>query len=100
MRMMMKVSIDTETGNKGIKDGSLPKAMQAAAEEIKPESSYFYAEKGRRTAVYFFDMKTTSQIPTLVEPLFAALKAEIEIFPVMNQEELGAGLKAWASRNS
>jgi hypothetical protein len=42
----------------------------------------------------FFDMKDTSDIPVIAEPLFAALHAEVELIPVMNLEELQKGLAA------
>jgi hypothetical protein len=45
-----------------------------------------------RTAVMVLDLKETSQIPELAEPLFQALDAQIEFTPVMNAQELQAGL--------
>lgn len=34
-----------------------------------------------------------SQLPAISEPLFSKLKATIEMFPVMNQEDLQKGLQ-------
>ena len=36
MRRMLKVTVPVEAGNKGIKDGSLARAMQSTAERLKP----------------------------------------------------------------
>ena len=39
MRMMLRVSIPVEAGNAAIKDGSLPRAIQATSERVKPEAA-------------------------------------------------------------
>ena len=98
MRTMLTVCIDTTSGNKALKDGSLPKTMQAFAQEAKPEASYFYTQNGKRTAIFVFDMKDSSMMPMLIEPLFFSLNAEISLTPVMNQEELAKGLEAWSKK--
>jgi hypothetical protein len=50
--------------------------------KLKPEAAYFVAEHGHRCAMMFFDMKDASDIPGIVEPLFAGLKARVELLPV------------------
>jgi hypothetical protein len=96
MRMMLKVTVPTDIGNRAIKDGSLAQAIETAIKKLKPEASYFVADHGRRSALFFFDMQDSSEIPVIVEPLFAALHAEVELLPVMNAEELQKGLAAAA----
>ena len=96
MRMLLKVTIPTELGNRAIKDGSFAKVMGATMTKLKPEASYFVAERGRRCAMLFFDMQDSSDIPTIAEPLFAELHAEIELLPVMNAADLQKGLGAIA----
>jgi hypothetical protein len=90
--MMMKVSIPVEAGNKGIKDGTLPKTFMWFIEEHKPEAAYFVAEGGNRTAYFFFDLKDPSSIPATVEPFFMNLNAAIECTPAMNAEDMKAGV--------
>ena len=96
MRMMMKVSMPVEPANAAIKDGSLPKTMQELAARLKPEASYFYTECGKRTALFVFDMKDSAQMPVIAEPFFMRLNAGVELHPVMNADDLKAGLKAAA----
>ena len=98
MRMMMKVSIPAEAGNKAIKDGSLPKVIMGFMEKAKPESAYFTAEGGKRMSYFVFDLKDPTYIPALAEPFFMGFNAEIDLKPVMNSEELKAGLDK-ASQN-
>jgi hypothetical protein len=93
MRVMLKAKMPVESGNKAIKDGSLPKILASVFEQVKPEAVYFGAECGMRTAYVVFDMKDTSQIPSVAEPLFMALNASIEFIPVMNQDDLKKGLE-------
>ena len=41
MRMLMQVTIPVEQGNKALRDGSLPKIVQSALQELEPEAAYF-----------------------------------------------------------
>lgn len=93
MRMMMRVSIPVEAGNKGVKDGSLPKTMMGFVELMKPEACYFVAENGKRTGFFFFDLKDPTMIPTAAEPFFQNLNAEIVMSPAMNLEDMKAGVE-------
>jgi hypothetical protein len=88
-----------EPGNKAIEDGSLPKIMQSFIDEQRPEASYFYAENGKRTGLFVFDLKDPAHIPCIVEPLFQHLHAAIELYPVMNAQAMKAGVEK-AARSS
>jgi hypothetical protein len=92
MRTLMKVSMPVEPANKAIQDGSLPKVLQAVIDELRPEASYFYAENGKRTGLFVFDLKEPSQIPSIVEPLFMHFNAGVELYPVMNAQDMKAGV--------
>lgn len=93
MRTLLKVSMPVEPGNRAIKDGSLPKTIQAFIKDMHPEASYFYTEHGQRTALFVFDLKDPTQIPQVAEPLFTKLNAAVELYPVMNADELKSGLE-------
>jgi hypothetical protein len=92
MRMMMKVQMPTESGNDAIKDGSLPQIMGSSIEALKAEAAYFTAEDGMRTALIFFDMNDSSDIPPAAEPFFMGLGAKITLSPVMNAQEMQSGV--------
>ena len=92
MRMMMKMQVDTEAGSRAISDGSLSQLMQETLGRLQPEAAYFGPENGVRTAFIVFDLEDPSQLPALTEPLFSKLKANIQMFPVMDREDLQKGL--------
>lgn len=92
MRMMLKILIPAEAGTHAIRDGSMAKLLEGTLNKLKPEAAYFVAEDGLRTAMIFFDLKDTSEIPGIAEPLFAGLNAKIELQPVMNADDLKKGL--------
>jgi hypothetical protein len=93
MRMMMKVSIPVEAGNKGVKEGLLPKTVMAFVERMKPEACYFGPEGGKRTAFFFFNLEDPTLIPTIAEPFFMNLNASIEMSPMMNLDDMKAGVE-------
>lgn len=93
MRMMMKVSIPVEAGNKGVVEGTLPKTVTAFLEEYKPEAAYFLPENGLRTAYFFFDLKNPTDIPSTAESFFTRLNAEVVLTPAMNASEMKAGIE-------
>ena len=95
MHTMLRVTTPVEKGNSTILDGSLPKVIEEITKRIHPEASYFMALHGKRTALFFFEMKDSSEIPQIAEIAFMGLNAEVEFIPVMNQAELQKGLAAW-----
>lgn len=92
MRMLMKVQVPTGPGNDAIKDGSLGQIMASGIEAVNAEAAYFIAEGGMRTALIFFEMADSSEIPPVAEPFFIGLGAEITFSPAMNAEEMQAGV--------
>jgi len=92
MRMLMRVSLPVEQGNKAIKDGSLMQAVQSMMQETKPEAAYFGPIDGVRTAFIVFDLKDATDLPMIGEPLFVKLNAKVEFSPVMNADDLKVGL--------
>jgi hypothetical protein len=92
MRMMLRVVMPVETGNAAVKDGSLAHTFQGLSEKLKCEAAYFFPYKGRRSALFVFDMQDASQLPSIAEPLFMGLNAAVSIFPVMNAADLQKGL--------
>ena len=98
MRMLMTVQIPTAAGNAAIKDGSLPRIMGATMEALNAEAAYFTSRGGMRTGLIFFDMADSSDIPPAAEPFFMGLDAQITFEPVMNADEMRAGVgKAMAA---
>jgi hypothetical protein len=94
MRMLMKVSVPVEGGNRAVKDGTLGKIIADTTERIRPEAAYFGLEEGKRTAFFVFDLKDATQMPSIAEPIFIGLNATIELSPIMNQSDLKVGLEA------
>ncbi len=99
MRTMIRITVPVDAGNKAIQDGTLPKTIADTMERLKPESAYFFTDRGVRTSIMIVDFKDVSDIPAIAEPLFMALAAAVEFIPVMNAEELKKGLsKAMQAR--
>jgi hypothetical protein len=92
MRMMLKISVPVEKGNRAFKDGSLGKTIEALMSKLEPEAAYFSPMNGKRCGLMFFELAEASHIIEVVEPLFVNLDAEVEIAPVMNAEDLRKGL--------
>ena len=92
MRTMVTASIPVEGGNAAVKDGRLAQVMGAMMDRHHPEAAYFFAEHGRRTAMFVIDLKDPSQIPSIAEPFFRELNASVTFLPVMNADDLKKGL--------
>jgi len=94
MRTMLRVVMPVEKGNQAIQNGTLPRVMMSAMQDLKPEAAYFYPENGKRACLMVFDMKDPSQIPVIAERFFMELNAEVTLTPVMNADDLKKGLEA------
>jgi hypothetical protein len=94
MRIMATVRLPVQKANTAITNGSLGTVINGVLERMRPESTYFYLENGRRTMQVVFDLKQQHEMVSLCEPLFLNLDAEIDFTPVMTGPELEAGLRS------
>jgi len=88
MRMLMKVNIPVEAGNKAVWEGALGKTIQQILQAQRPEAAYFVAENGQRCGFLIVNLESESKIPALAEPWFLAFNAAVEFSPVMKPEDL------------
>lgn len=88
MRVMMKCTMPTEPGNAVIRNGTLGPKIQSILADLKPEAAYFVADQGQRTAILFFDLKDSSDLPGVAEPWFLAFNGTVEVTPAMNLDDL------------
>jgi len=93
MRMLCRATFPVDASNAALKEGRLENTLQTLIERLKPEACYFFAQDGKRGGFFVFDMKETSDIPSIAEPLFTQLSASVEFLPVMNLDDLRAGLE-------
>tara|TARA_Y100001949_G_C15845694_1_gene268295 strand:+ start:35 stop:346 length:312 start_codon:yes stop_codon:yes gene_type:complete len=103
MRMLLKASIPTDKGNASFRDGSMKKNLDSILGDANPEAVYFTLENGMRTCIIIFDMNDVSQLPSVVEPWFLSMGANLTITPVMNGEDFekaGASLAATVQKYS
>lgn len=97
MRTMVRVTIPVDAGNAAIKNGSLPKVIGEALEQLKPEAAYFFTgSSGARTCLLVIDLKEPSDIPGIAERFFMGLNAAVQFTPVMNAADLKTGLAKFA----
>jgi len=84
--------MDVQAGNRAIQENKMQQIVPKVMEQLKPEAAYFTADRGARTAYFFFDMKDSSQMPVIGEPFFQELNATVEMMPCMNADDLRKGL--------
>ena len=92
MRMMMRARIPVEAGNVGLSEGTLPATLQEVMGLVQPEAVYIGTEDGERRVLIFFDLKDSSDIPAVTEPFMQNVNASVDLLPVMNQDDLQAGM--------
>jgi hypothetical protein len=87
--MLLRVSIPVEAGNAAAKAGTLGSTIERILADLKPEAAYFLADDdGQRSGSIVFDMKDSSQIPSVAEPWFLAFNAKVSLRPIMNPQDL------------
>ena len=94
MRVMVKFTFPTQESNALVSDGSIGQTMQTLLGNLEPEAAYFCHVDGKRGGYLVMNVEEGSEIVTKIEPFFLEMGAEINTFPVMNADELGAGLQS------
>ena len=97
MRVLLTIQIPAAKGSAAIRDGSMRRTMEEFMNAVRPEAAYFAPEDGFRAAHIVFDMQDPSDMPPLLEPLFSTFEANVALTPVMNADDLMAGLQRVAS---
>jgi hypothetical protein len=82
----------TVPSNEAIRAGRLQATLQTFMAEFRPEAAYFFADAGKRCALFVIDLPDPSRIPVVAESFFMKLDAEVDFCPVMNAEDLQRGL--------
>jgi hypothetical protein len=92
MRFLIRAKIPTEAGNKMVQDPNFLKKLEEYMNKAKPEVAYFMPVDGHRAAAFIVNVQSNEQVPTIVEPLFQWMGANVDVIPVMNFDELKNGL--------
>jgi hypothetical protein len=92
MRILVKFSFPTEAGNDLIRSGRMEKLVPQMLGDLKPEAAYFFAENGQRTGFVVVNMQDSSEVAGIVEKFAFGIHAGVQMYPVMNAEDLHKGL--------
>jgi hypothetical protein len=57
-------------------------------DDLKPEAAYFTEQDGHRGAIFVVDVRNSSDIPKLAEPLFLSFNAEVKFRIAMTPEDI------------
>jgi hypothetical protein len=93
MRVLVRVILPTEAGNRAIKGQDFIKNIQSFMDNYKAETAFFTPSNGDRSANFIIDMPSSDMMATIAEPFFQ-MGARVEMQPVMNFEDLKKGLSA------
>jgi hypothetical protein len=94
MLTMVKLTFPTQEMNPLIRDGSMGQKMETLLGDLQPEAAYFCPTDGKRGCYLVVNMENESELVTKLEPFWLELEATIESFPVMNADDLRAGLQS------
>ena len=101
MRFLVKCTFPIDPGNTQVTNPEFGAKMHQLLTELKAENAYFTAVNGQRGGYIVVNIDDASQIPTIAEPLFLWLKADLEFIPVMLPADLakaGPAIAAAAKR--
>ena len=88
MRILVKVQIPTELGNKLVRDHNFIKNIEDYIKKYNVEAAYFAETNGERTVFYVMQLPSPDEIAKAVEPLFQTFNGRVEIHPAMDLADL------------
>jgi hypothetical protein len=90
--MLLRYQIPVEAGNEAVRSGTTAELTESMITRLNPEAAYFGTDGGKRTGYLFFDLSDVSEMPGIAEPLFQTFNASVDVFPVMNIDDLRRGV--------
>ena len=93
MRFLVRAEIPTEAGNKMVKNPKFLQNLEDYMKKVNAEAAYFFEAGGNRTFAFIVNMDSADMIPSIAEPLFQDLGAEVEFHPVMVLGDLKKALE-------
>jgi hypothetical protein len=95
MRMLVQAKFPNEPFNTAVRNGTMGATIDRILGDLKPEAVYFGEFDGQRTCIMIIDVADASRIPSIAEPFFLSLDANVTFHVVMTPDDLGrAGLDA------
>ena len=88
MRYLVRFHFPVDSGNAVLRDPQFGAKLQQLLADIHAEAAYFTTVAGQRGGYIVVNFDDASKIPTIAEPLFLWLKADVEFIPVMLAEDL------------
>jgi len=88
MRFIIRAKIPTEAGNKMVKDPKFIQNLEEYINKVKSEANYFFEADGNRVLVFVVNLDSADMIPSIAEPLFQEMGANVEFHPVMSLDDL------------
>jgi hypothetical protein len=92
MRVLMTLVMGDDKTSQAIQEKRMTEIMQTNLTPLHPEAAYFTTIKGHRAGFVVFDLKEPAQMPSVAEPLFQELGAEITFSPAMTVDDVVRGL--------
>jgi len=71
-----------------VKDPKFIQNLEEYISKVKAEASYFFEADGNRVCAFVVNMDSVDMIPTIAEPLFQEMGANVEFHPVMSFDDL------------
>jgi len=88
MKFIIKLRMSLERGNEATADPQFGKKMGELLQELNVEAAYFSLINGQRGGFLVVNMNDASEMPKYMEPFFAWLHADAEVYPVMTPADL------------
>jgi hypothetical protein len=91
MRMILKIKIPPESGNRAAQDGSMMKVFQSLHERLKPEATYLSMDDGMTCAYVIYEPNEEVQFLEIHEPLSRTIGALVYDYPALTWEDMVRG---------
>jgi hypothetical protein len=98
MRFIVRAKIPTEAGNKMVKNPKFIQNLEEYINKVKSEANYFFEADGNRVLVFVVNMDSVDMIPSIAEPLFQEMGANVEFHPVMSLDDLKKAIQRMNSQ--